>query len=425
MHFAADWEEHEDLRTVDAIHFSLRTKMPLLHRIGKDFARLLLSCTFMQEEQVLYYYNHGEHLTTMMKNVVQRKPKPTPMPTCLIRSGIHTWKIAKFGVYNGTGNYDWHTLEAEISTPTNYMTGSFNIPISSDKVSQPIGLPPLQIHHLGVWVVPNMPMSAGMFGGIGSEQQCASEDGGMDCLLFTLPQGYGVPLQHAVRINTMVNDVRPKPTKVLKFNFQMAIRFADAPIRVVGTFYITHWDSKYDNGLFPKDDEFNVAWFSFKLSTSGEMATGKFHSHTVMPTESFLLTGPADQWFSRNDTDGAGEAWDENDFVSYDHTLRASHNLVCWTISNSVKVERSQYGNTPRVRFTGCNRWKFGTGDFATIVSMTKPRKCCGHVQHQVFLMVYLPAVTRSSLSRDYVHMWPSFYPSLRKEWNASQSHLR
>lgn len=152
---------------------------------------------------------------------------PIPQNTYTMQkcAGPDGWAALRLGPFNTSGGYHWTEPIFSVTQPAKIFTQrlingmasfAFNA-YSVGSISSEgglIGHPPLHQHHFHFYGPGDHPTDVMNIHG---EQQCLEEEGGVDCYLKTLPDGYAiVTTTPSFTIIMAFNDVRPQGQKLLQ-----------------------------------------------------------------------------------------------------------------------------------------------------------------------------------------------------------------
>merc|ERR1711908_154472 len=109
---------------------------------------------------------------------------------------------------------DPYSLRPHIEQKGVHVTGFMALPVS--EAGEVLGNPPIHIHHANLG--PNRNRSSlSRLSQWHGDSQCADSEGGTACYVTALPDGFGFPVQEALRLDVDFNDVRPLNSIDMKF----------------------------------------------------------------------------------------------------------------------------------------------------------------------------------------------------------------
>jgi hypothetical protein len=253
------------------------------------------------------------------------------------------------------------------------------------------------------------------------DYQCLHEDGGLDCLLETVPDGYGKLLTHPLGIEGDINDVRASGSAPLEWYYELAIRWTPKESTLGRALKPMHFhnfagpgsgDIRNQNSYIftyqcPTDHD-SLFWYSGRMPYSGEMLRNKFHAHNkifkealffaaspeelgltrengLLPVQPFLTvdvkgtefgTLEGVKQFVLKQLDKAGEQFDARNGVGgagkIDYSTQFSRErprAICQGVSTLEKVEGYFYD---RKEDTCCRPWHIEKGDVFTVLGFNK-----------------------------------------------------
>jgi len=158
---------------------------------------------------------------------------------------FQTWTFDWIGTLVGSGGHEWHhvkwndagMLSSELAKGNIWVTAYSFLPI--DDIGQPIGRPPIHIHHMhvtssqdafgfargDVWGTPNQNCAVAVEFDVHGDRQCKKEDGGVGCISRFLPEGFGFKLVQKMQTFADVIDVRPGYSKPMRFSLLHSYRW--------------------------------------------------------------------------------------------------------------------------------------------------------------------------------------------------------
>jgi len=230
-----------------------------------------------------------------------------------------TWRVLRAGPFTTRGGpgYDWTELtmnnvlggtfaEGLAGSGRLYMTASSMGPLWPNGTA--IAYPPLHVHHAHLTrsfqspmreVAPTGEPSAVFQNAVNflhhdlhiddftfhvhGDSPCASDRGGVDCYMLTLPPGYGYRtplgpdgLDARIFFNTEINDVRSAGAPPITWYIETGFRATRAPRRLVGKFFFSGAIGFHIPALLPSREELSdlyLADYFFRISNQLHMAT--------------------------------------------------------------------------------------------------------------------------------------------------------
>ena len=141
-------------------------------------------------------------------------PLPSAAFTGQSCAGENGLAAIRIGPFNTTGGYHWTEIMAQIhspeqifvkASPRGFAFQSYAV-ASMTESGELIGHPPLHQHHYHFWAFGDHPTDVMNIHG---EQQCKEMEGGVDCYIKTLPNGFAYVASKApIIIRMAFNDVR-------------------------------------------------------------------------------------------------------------------------------------------------------------------------------------------------------------------------
>uniref|UniRef100_A0A7S4C091 Uncharacterized protein n=1 Tax=Chrysotila carterae TaxID=13221 RepID=A0A7S4C091_CHRCT len=236
-----------------------------------------------------------------------------------------SWKLERFGPLVGEGQYDWHRFGwkdigqfgAELAKGDAWVTAFYFGPTTME--GEPLGVPPVHIHHMHVSTSQTHPVSESMilsnnFWGTPNEEgvvavefdthgdrQCQYGKGGTDCLFRELPTGYGMKLLQAMDVFGDLNDVRPAGSPKLFFSVAFGFKWTTAPQRPVGRLIAAAGTTRvHDNYLMTFDPSTPVMteymmFDEMVFPVNATIVYPFFHSHHKFTTHMWWFSATAEQ----------------------------------------------------------------------------------------------------------------------------------
>ncbi|KAL1511780.1 hypothetical protein AB1Y20_005071 [Prymnesium parvum] len=130
------------------------------------------------------------------------------------------WRAFRYGPFVTTGGFSWSEVHAHLSAeamPTYRVEGVHAIDAyvlgNADDGGRLIGLPPIHQHHFHLFGSGQPDLDDLNVHG---DSQCADEEGGVNCLARSAPEGFAFLLRDRVGFETVFNDVRPNASQPLR-----------------------------------------------------------------------------------------------------------------------------------------------------------------------------------------------------------------
>lgn len=357
------------------------------------------------------------------------------------------WTVNRIGPFVTTGGYDWVQvgwediwgLEEKLKAYKDgiFVTAQYSAAVTRD--GSPLSHPPIHIHHIHVGPRPGVRQHTDQYkcvkgGGVGpgcydptrvfehhGDYQCLQEAGGLDCLLETVPDGYGKLLTFPLGIEGDINDVRAPGSEPLEWYYEIAIRWVPkdssegAQLKPMhfhnfagpGTLDLANQNTYIFTYQCPTDHD-SLFWYSGRMPYTGQMLRNKFHAHNKIFKEGlFFAASPEElgltkenglkpvqpyetvdlrntrfnsledvkaflfkqmeqsgrEFDERNGVGGTGEIDLETQFS------RERPRAVCHGVSTLEKVDGYFYD---RKEDTCCRPWHIEKGDIFTVIGFNK-----------------------------------------------------
>jgi hypothetical protein len=361
-----------------------------------------------------------------------------------------TWSITRIGPIYSTGGYDWVQIgwddvfgleeKLKIHPDGIYALEQISVPVTRDGTR--LHNPPIHIHHIHVGPRTGVRQRTNLFKCITSatgdecydptrifehhgDYQCIEEEGGLDCLIETIPDGYGKLLTHELGLEGDINDVRASGSEPLEWYYELGIRWvprinpdgSKSPIKPIdffnfagpGDFILKNQNSYIFTYQAPTDRD-SIFWYTGRMPFTGEMLRNKLHAHNKIFTEAhFFAATPEELGLTKEnklvpeitykpvDITAAGyKGWEEvkqlilrtldKSAAEYDERhkslpvlsvpdlndevhSRERPRMVCQGVNNMEEVEGYFYD---RREPTCCLPWHIQKGDIFTVVGYHK-----------------------------------------------------
>jgi hypothetical protein len=136
------------------------------------------------------------------------------------------------------------------------------------------------------------------------DYQCREEEGGLDCLSETVPDGYGKLVTTPLQIEGDMNDVRACNSEPIEYYYQVAARWVPKVAKdgAVSTLKPMNFYNFIGPGvLYPPDQSSLIAtfpvptghaslyWYTGRMPHGGEMLRNKMHVHNKVFKEYMLI----------------------------------------------------------------------------------------------------------------------------------------
>lgn len=341
--------------------------------------------------------------------------------TCHVKSEKEgfTWTVQRLGPFSSIGNYDWwtfgwtnfgHFKEVLAEHPNGIIVDSQHICPIKDGTWELLGLPPIHQHHvhisrdpLGDKVHQKTTVdkySLELIGEQHGDYQCLEENGGLDCLMKTWPEGSGKWFDVPLTIDGELNDVRPPRSEKLTWWLETAFRWTTDLSKVneeislivianPGTFNIAKQSNIFTYPT-PTDKE-TMMWYTGKMPSDGKLFTNGVHSHAAvfhsmyffkatpaelgldhpkfMPVKTYVPLGVKELGYS---SISSLATWIFNHLNEKSNLAQAdSPRAICRSRSSFQEIDGFIYDRMPEVQ---CEEWEFKEGDDFVSVMFTKSK---------------------------------------------------
>lgn len=213
------------------------------------------------------------------------------------------WLAFRTGPYVTHGDYSWTTLIASFNGSLVPYHGIPNLHAFSqyalgniDESNSLIGYPPIHQHHYHAFGSYDFSLADMNNHG---DNQCHSEDGGVQCLVRKAPSGTAWIMRDGMGVATQFNDVRPPPQDSLTSFIFGAFKSAGgslAHLRQIvhsGIYFVPA------NGAFPTDDAGYtipvgleaVGWTNRDLRSFNVSVEAYMHTHADVVNDMWLFQG--------------------------------------------------------------------------------------------------------------------------------------
>ena len=338
-----------------------------------------------------------------------------------------TWSIQRIGPFKSTGNYDWWQFawndvlrfkEKLKSMPDGlYVLNHFAAPVNSD--GDALDFPPIHIHH--VHVSPgahnsyraansrcayDAEMCSHPFHVLAEQHGdgvCLPEDGGTDCYLEDLPDGYGKMVRTPMTITSELNDARAPNSPELEWYFQIAARWVPVKSRTGSELVPLSLHYMWSPGRMDINDQSTMIntfltptaydsfiWYTGHMFGTGKLIRGKEHAHNTVFDESYLFSGtpeqlglgsskfrpisnaydavPTSQTGFKNNRELVAYVLEQYDKAMLSDNLTGPR-LICHAKTSNLRVDGYDYD---RRAPTHCNEWNFKKGEPFTVIGFNK-----------------------------------------------------
>lgn len=317
-----------------------------------------------------------------------------------------------------------------------FVTAQYSAAVSRD--GTPLANPPVHIHHIHVGPRPGVRQHSDMYRCLQSEgkqgcydptrvfehhgdYQCLEEDGGLDCLMETVPEGYGKLITYPLGIEGDMNDVRAAGSEPMEWWYELSIRWTPKESPLGRALKPMHFHNFAGPGTLSRTDQNSyiftyqcptsydsLFWYSGRMPYSGDMLRNKFHAHNKIFKEAlFFAASPEElgltaanglqpaqpfetvdlretRWSSLEDVkhfvlgqlEQAGEQFDQRNGVGgtgqIDYSTQFSRErprAICQGVSTLEEVEGYFYD---RKEDTCCRPWHIEKGDVFTVLGFNK-----------------------------------------------------
>lgn len=319
--------------------------------------------------------------------------------------GDYTWTVERIGPFISTGGYDWWQIgwedvfgfEHVLQKHQHGIVADRNVIVPVDSDGNLLGNPPIHVHHIHVSPSPGVrPRNSDVHCGLrprpcynGSwlmewhgDYQCREEDGGVLCMLESLPEGYGKTIEKTWDIEGELNDVRRRGSEKMEFYLETAIRWR--PRNLVNDLKV--WSqltnhgvpNRYDTnnqqtyvGTFPSPMAYDsFAWATYIFPGAGKLIRGKAHVHAQYFYKMLWVGGDISRIIDESYLVPALQPWIATDVRKHGFTTSSemsddfkeridadSHLTLICLVTNDLEVIGSMsYDRMPR---TNCREYFF------------------------------------------------------------------
>jgi hypothetical protein len=230
-------------------------------------------------------YSAGQ-LLLLTNEIEPEKYGPPPLDYSIERCCAHlpngsTLLIDRVAVTSHPGSWvTYHWLDVGLTSQ--YVPASVTRAFTGavDSNGDVIGYPPLEMHHLHV----GPDLKSTLLFQSHTDTQCTAEDGGTDCLLWSIPDGYGLHFDKLLNTFGTIADVRPHGPP-LQFYIEVGIVLTTQDVGAIAESsitnpylarnFITHGTDTYihDAALT------SLMWFSAEIPNAGSFIMNPCHSH--------------------------------------------------------------------------------------------------------------------------------------------------
>lgn len=310
----------------------------------------------------------------------------------------NNWIIRRVGPFNTTGGAtdvdEWHLMKWRENISQRWLTGRFMSRVDAE--GNPIGSPPLHVHHEHVAYNECLPsylrartdiLKTNNFNRLmvtHGDQYGMQEDGGIVTNAFkSFPEGYGKRMGPVYTYDSKIGDLRVKGSPEIQWYTEFAYRYTlkkpEKELLHMTRFNVANF---FENIRFhlPKDKA-TIHWHSFRLPTSGEFVTNWVHNHGA---ERIIVFKGDPKKFDLEKDYAQKNAWtpraiDDVDTVASE-LIDSATNAGIDFCEGEIQWESDPYPNVKndihlRQFRINCKSWKFEKGDAATIVALFDPRK--------------------------------------------------
>lgn len=313
--------------------------------------------------------------------------------------------IQRVGPFSSTGGYDawlssWGNSESFESVLNKYADGVFIKSFTFglvDSSGNPLGLPPLHIHHQHGGSFPFGYRRAWSFAGLpqmvnAADFQCMSELGGVSCLRRTFPSGYGIFEKKPLNAEAYINDVRPIGSKPLEWWIAREIEWTpQTPSRIksLSNMMLTR---RYDltipgcSAFMVPTDSTSFWWYTVNMPRNMHAVLMSGHAHVAMLDQAYLFAATPEQLGLHNLPQSPNH-WDpislhQTGFNSVQGMMQyvlqhlanqtTTPRIVCHYIGIEESVDGFLYDRSPPAG-TECLEWDFKAGDMVTSLGFSHP----------------------------------------------------
>ena len=138
------------------------------------------------------------------------------------------------------------------------------------------------------------------------DYQCYPEDGGLDCLVESTPEGYGKLLTFELGLEGDLNDARPPNSTALEWYYELGMRWIPKndpsgrkypPMKAMsfhnfagpGDFIVGKQSTYIFTFQSPTDQE-SIFWYTGRMHHAGKTLRNKQHAHNSIFTESLFVS---------------------------------------------------------------------------------------------------------------------------------------
>ena len=251
------------------------------------------------------------------------------------------WVFQRVGVWESDGGYDWWQfgwadpfgLDAlRAAHGPVYVLNHFTGGVDADS-GEVLGFPPIHVHHVHLSPAKTTPMRRKWADCIREEYlghgdvdrcghqftvlmeqhgdyACRESEGGSNCYLEQLPDGYAKVADGPYALNGELNDVRPKGSPIMRWYYEAAIRYVpveDAArlgfdLRPLSFYYIWSPGRLYLNDQSTMVNTFRTptthdtfVWYTGRTLSASTMVRMKMHVHNTVFRESYFFAGTPKQ----------------------------------------------------------------------------------------------------------------------------------
>ena len=192
-----------------------RRKVPFLEQV-------LARCVWAPHAQQLSFFKHGTRQTAYEFIV--------PDTVRTERCTVGTWSVFRTGPLRTTGGDDWSAaIMLRALDPTYGAARKISISQyllgSSLATGELVGYPPIHQHHFHLEESGSPPFGAIVGHG---DDQCLDAEGGLNCAIQTMPDGYATFARVPLDVYHEFNDVRPANSPALHTYSTVALQLTKA-----------------------------------------------------------------------------------------------------------------------------------------------------------------------------------------------------
>lgn len=241
------------------------------------------------------------------------------------------WILQRIGPFKSTGGYDWWqigwddvwNLEGLLAKHKEgvYITEQLSAPV--DKDGNIVGHPPIHVHHVHITPIPGVRQRTDPFqcvidgtdcydptrvGEHHGDYECHPEEGGVDCMYETFPDGYGKLITYPLGLESDFNDVRAPGSEVLEWYYTLGARWvpkeseAGAMIRPMsfhnfagpGDYYLTDQLTYIFTYQCPTTHD-SIFWYTGRMRRAAKLLRLKIHAHNTIFAGALFISGSPDQ----------------------------------------------------------------------------------------------------------------------------------